>query len=77
MLVEVGGFRSLRQSSKMQVLRLRGASVGTEGERRFLEGWRLADPSSISLTLGSDSGILETLRGVTPGVCVCSPGPGR
>ena len=32
--------------------------------------------SEFPLTPGSDSGILKSLRGVAPGVCVHSPGPG-
>ena len=34
-------------------------------------------PSGFSLTLGYKSSILESLRGVAPGVCVDVAGPGR
>jgi hypothetical protein len=36
----------------------------------------MGKPTRFSLTMGPGSGILKTLRGVAPGVCVCSPGSG-
>ena len=44
-----------------------GAATAVTGNRR--------PGSAISLTLRSGSGILKTLRGVAPGVCVCCPDP--
>ena len=36
---------------------------------------QLSGATGFSLTLGPDSGILESLRGVAPGVCVCAGAP--